>query len=565
MLALLLNPGMVLILAGLVMPFLPRLFGAPLLLLVPLLTLWQIAQFGAGFALQNGWYGTTLLPVDLGPFSRIFSVAFCLVAWGGGLFGWHRHRTDELGIGFAYAGAAVMLVTVGDWLHFVIAWELMALAAYGLIRQGGTEASSGAARRYLLLHLVGGVLLVLGAIGWVQSGNTLLLTTIDMASLSGAERFYAALILASLLLHVAAPPFSAWVADAYPESSPSGMVFLSALTTKAAVFALMRLFPGTELLLWLGLFMIAYGIVYALLENDLRRILAYSIVNQVGFMLVGIGIGSELALLGVAAHAFCHILYKSLLVMSAGAVWEATNERRCTHLGGLYRSMPWTTAAALVGGLAISAFPLTAGFISKSLIVESAHQEGMRWVFWGLMAGSAGVCLHAGVKFPWFVFFQRDSGLRPADPPWTARLAMLGFAMLALVPGWFPHLFYHALLPVMPFYQPYTVPHVLDQLLLLLASGLMFFLLLPWLKRTDTRTRDMDGWYRGGIVRMLVAMAEACLRAVAVTERGVRRSGEAVWSHAVPRLLRSMEWRPALLIGALSCLWVLLFWHEIKR
>ena len=165
------------------------------------------------------------------------------------------------------------------------------------------------------------------------------------------------LILAGFLVNAGAPPLSAWLPDAYPESSWSGMVFLSAFTTKTAVYVLLRGFPGTELLIYVGLFMVFYGIVYAILENDMRRILAYSIVNQVGFMVTGIGIGTEMALNGAAAHAFTHIIYKALLLMSAGSVLYMTGKRKCTDLGGLFRTMPLTTVCGIVGALSISSFP----------------------------------------------------------------------------------------------------------------------------------------------------------------------------------------------------------------
>ena len=199
-------------------------------------------------------------------------------------------------------------------------------------------------------------------------------------------------------------------------------MFLSAFTTKAAVYVLLRGFPGAEILIYVGLYMMLYGIVYALLENDMRRILAYSIVNQVGFMVTGIGIGTEMALNGTAAHAFTHIIYKALLLMSAGSVLYMTGKRKCSDLGGLFQSMPITTVCGIIGALSISSFPLTSGFISKSMISQGAADERMVIAWFLLAAGSAGVFLHAGIKFPWFVFFQKDSGLRPPDPPLNTHL-----------------------------------------------------------------------------------------------------------------------------------------------
>jgi multicomponent Na+:H+ antiporter subunit D len=274
------------------------------------------------------------------------------------------------------------------------------------------------------------------------------------------------------------------------------MVTLSAFTTKAAVYVLLRGFPGTELLIYVGLYMVFYGIIYAILENDMRRILAYSIVNQVGFMVAGIGIGTEMALNGAASHAFTHIIYKALLLMSAGSVLYMTGKRKCTDLGGLFRTMPLTCVCGIVGALSISSFPLTSGFVSKSMISDAAATQHLEIVWHFLAAASAGVFLHAGIKFPWFVFFQSDSGLRPPDPPWNMRWAMILFAILCIGIGVLPGPLY-ALLPYKVDYEPYTASHVLFYLQLLWFSGLAFFLMLGWLKRTLTITLDFDWFWRG--------------------------------------------------------------------
>jgi multicomponent Na+:H+ antiporter subunit D len=324
------------------------------------------------------------------------------------------------------------------------------------------------------------------------------------------------LILAAFLVNAGAPPLSAWLPDAYPEASWSGTVFLSAFTTKTAVYVLMRGFPGTELLVWVGLYMIFYGIVYALLENDMRRILAYSIVNQVGFMVTGIGIGTEMAINGAASHAFTHIVYKALLLMSAGSVLYMTGKRKCTDLGGLFRTMPFTALCGIVGALSISSFPLTSGFVSKSMTAQAAADQHLLWVWLLLAAASAGVFLHAGIKFPWFVFFQKDSGLRPPEPPASMRLAMAFFSVLCIGLG----VAYRPLYDMLPYpvrYDPYTASHVVHQLQLLLFSGLAFFVMLNWLRRTLTITLDFDWFYRvlmAAVVRRAAAVVGAITRAL---------------------------------------------------
>jgi len=354
--------------------------------------------------------------------------------------------------------------------------------------------------RYVLVHLFGGVVLMAGIVWHVGETGSVDFQT--MAADSPARW----LILIGFLLNAGAPPLSAWLPDAYPEASFSGTVFLSAFTTKTAVYVLLRGFPGEQILVVVGIYMIFYGIIYALLENDMRRILAYSIVNQVGFMVTGIGIGTEMALNGAAAHAFTHIIYKALLMMSAGSVLYMTSKRKCTDLGGLFRTMPLTMICGTIGALAISSFPLTSGFISKSMISQAAADEHLMWTWMFLAAASAGVFLHAGIKFPWFVFFQKDSGMRPPDPPINMRIAMVLMAALCIGLGVWPEPLY-AILPYPVDYVPYTSEHVLRMLQLLLFSGLAFFLLLPLMKRTLTVTLDVDWFYRRAGAHIARALA----------------------------------------------------------
>ena len=329
-----------------------------------------------------------------------------------------------------------------------------------------------------------------------------------------------------MLINAGAPPFGSWLPDAYPEGSPSGTVFLSAFTTKTSVYVLIVLFAGCHLLVWVGALMAVYGIVYAILENDMRRILAYSIVNQVGFMVCAVGIGTGLSVNGATAHAFAHIIYKALLLMSAGSVLYMTNKRKCTDLGGLYKAMPVTMWCGIVGALAISAMPVTSGFTTKSMITDSAAQidlwaptvvDGSGAASWAmplglhpslawfvLVAASAGVFLHAGIKFPWFVFFQKPAPAnddRKLDPPLNMKAAMILFSVACIVIGVVPGPLYE-FLPFnpenagVPHYHAYSYAHVVNQLQLLLFSGLAFFLLLGMLKRTLTITLDFDWLYR---------------------------------------------------------------------
>jgi multicomponent Na+:H+ antiporter subunit D len=503
-------PAAVLMVGGLILPLLHERLRWLVLLTVPLVTLYLVWQVPDGIALKVQFLDYELALVKGDALTRLFATAFAIMAFTGGLFALNQTRVVELTAAFCYAGSAMGVVFAGDLVTVFIFWELMAIASTLVVWSAGPSAH-GAGLRYSAIHLLGGVLLMAGIAGEIAATGSL---TFDKMALNSVSRW---LILAGFLVNAGAYPLSAWLPDAYPESSWSGMVFLSAFTTKTAVYVLLRGFPGTELLIYVGLFMVFYGIIYAILENDMRRILAYSIVNQVGFMVTGIGIGTEMALNGAAAHAFTHIIYKALLLMSAGSVLYMTGKRKCTDLGGLFRTMPLTTICGIIGALSISSFPLTSGFVSKSLITTAAGLQHLELVWYLLVAASAGVFLHAGIKFPWFVFFQKDSGLRPDDPPWNMRAAMVLLAALCIGIGVVPGPLY-AILPFAVDFAPYTAYRVVGSLQLLLFSGLAFFVMLGWLKRTLTITLDIDWLYRKlgpRLAGILAQLAEAAWSGIA--------------------------------------------------
>ena len=498
------HPAFVLILGAVLLPLLrgttrnTAVIGVPVLALV---ALWCLPE---GKLWQVQWLDYTLAPLVVDKLSRLFATIFLLMSAVGGLFALGQTSKLEIPAAFLYAGSAVGVTLAGDLVTVFLFWEFMAVGSTLVLWSAGTAGAWSASRRYVAVHLAGGVILFAGVTGQIVATGDVGFHAMHADSLATW------LILIGFLINAGAPPLSAWLPDAYPEASWSGTVFLSAFTTKTAVYVLLRGFPGNEILIWVGLFMVFYGIVYALLENDMRRILAYSIVNQVGFMVVGIGIGTEMALNGAAAHAFSHIIYKALLLMSAGAVLAATGKRKCSELGGLFHSMPLTTVCGTVGALAISSFPLTSGFISKSMVTQAAADGHMQLVWLFLAAASAGVFLHAGIKFPWFVFFQKDSGLRPPDPAPSMRWAMLGLAFLCVALGIWPDPLY-ALLPYAVDYAPYTAAHVITQLQLLLFSGLAFFVMLNYLKRTPTITLDVDVLWRS-VGPLMVRVCGRCLR-----------------------------------------------------
>lgn len=502
------SPALILIFGGFAMLFSSRRVRDLLTVLLPILTLAHIWNIEAGQLSTARFMGYELLTVYVHPFTHIFATVFAIATLGGGIFAMNARRRKEMAAAYVYAGGAIGVTFAGDLITLFIYWELMAIASTALIWSYGTEGARKSGLRYGIMHFFGGVLLMAGIAAYVGATSVIVMpefhlvlekalwtSTAYSANLS-VSSLGIWLIFAGILVNIAAPPFSAWLSDAYPESSPTGMVFLSAFTTKAAVFVLLTLFAGTHILIYIGVFMIFYGIIMAILENDIRRILAFSIINQVGFMVTGVGIGTQMALQGAAALAFCHIIYKALLLMTAGSVMHMTGKQKCTELGGLFRSMPITCACAIVGALTVSALPLTAGFVSKSLVSSASAYKELEWLWYALTAASAGTVIYVGMRFPWFVFFQKDSGLRPSDPPDNMRIAMIFFAALCILPGIFPQELLYFMLPYAVEYDANTYAHVVHQFQLLLFSGLAFLICLPLLRRTPTITLNWDWLYR---------------------------------------------------------------------
>jgi multicomponent Na+:H+ antiporter subunit D len=520
-----LHPALPLIAGALMLPWLRGSLRCSVIVALPLAALALVWLLPAGAAWHLQWLEHRLTALQVDKLSRLFATLFALVAAGGGLYALGQKSRVEVPAAYVYAGSAIGVALAGDLVTVFVFWELMAVASTLVLWSQGSPAAWRAAQRYLMIHLAGGVLLFAGITGHIVETGSVAFAAMAPDSLARG------LILAGFLVNAAALPLSAWLPDAYPEASWSGTVFLSAFTTKAAVYVLMRGFAGTEWLVWLGLAMAFYGIVYALLEDDMRRLLAYAIVNQSGFMLVGIGLGTEMALNGVAAQAFTGVIYMALLLMAAGAVLQATGRRSISELGGLFRSMPLTAGCAVVGALSISAFPLTSGFVSKAMVMQAAADSQLPVVWLLLAVASAGVVLHAGLRFPWLVFFDQDAGLRTRAAPPSMRWAMLFFAALCIGIGvWVGPLY--ALLPHPVAYQPYTAAHLLTQLQLLLFAGLAFFALLPRLRRSTSITLDFD-WVWRRLLPGLVAAGALLLRkarraADGVAAAALQRAGAAV-------------------------------------
>ncbi len=458
--------------------------GAPLLVLAQLV-----------FVIDNGdswkvvWLTLELEPLRADGLSIVFGYVFAIAAALGGVYAWHLDDRRQQAAALGYAGSSVGVVFAGDLLTLVLFWEMMALTSAYLIWAGGFPKSHGAAVRYLYVHLAGGSVLLAGVLWHLGAGGSLEFSLFD----GGVAGW---LVLVGFAVNAAVVPLHAWLSDAYPEAGVAGSVFLSAFTTKTAVYTLARGFAGWEILVALGVVMALYGVVFAVLENDIRRLLAYHIISQVGYMVAAVGIGTETAINGAASHAFAHVLYKGLLFMGAGAVIYATGRRTLTSLGGISDRMRLVVTLYMVGAFAISAFPLFSGFVSKSMITYAAKQEHLDLTVALLYLASVGTFLHTGLKLPYFTWFgPKREEIQVGRVPRGMVVAMFAAAGLCIGIGVYPDALY-AELPYANKYEPYTADHVVHTLQMLGFTAVGFWLLRGRLGGEATITIDTDWFYR---------------------------------------------------------------------
>ena len=491
------HPAFIFILGALVLPFLQsksrklKIVHEIYVLVVPFIGFANLLLMKEGTYCTFEFFQHQIVLVRVDKLSLLFGYVFVTLLFLGNLYSLHLKRILMHPISFVYAGATLGVVFAGDFISLYFFWEAMAIASTFMIWNSKRESSRSAGFRFIAIHLFGGLCLLVGFLIHYSNTGSIAFHSIE----EGGIAFY--LILIAFLINAAVPPFSAWLSDAYPESTPTGTVFLSGFTTKSSVYILARIYPETELLVWFGVAMAIYGVVYAVLENNIRRLLAYSVISQVGYMIAAIGLGSAMAINGVCAHAFSHILYKALLFMCAGVVVRVTGKNKLTELGGLYKYLPVTFYLYMIGGLSISAFPLLNGFISKSMIVTAAADDH-RFTIWILLTfASCGTFIHTGLKMPYFIFFGKDSGLRPEKPLFNMTIAMGVTAFICVVFGVYPKLLYD-ILPYQVDFKPYTVSHIMGSLQMLCFTALAFFLLLKKAESKQTITLDTDWTYRMG-------------------------------------------------------------------
>ena len=462
-------PGLIMIIGALLIPFLPHIIRQIYMIVLILVSAYALT-LGFGIHSKIEIMDIQFIIFQSDALTLPFAIIFHIAAILNVIYGAHeKHWNQHVAI-MSYSGAAIAAVHAGDLFTLFVWWEATAFTSVFLILASKTQRSYRSAFRYILIQVGSGMFLLAGAILLMSETGNAEFKNFDINSL------YGQLIFIAFGIKAAFPLLNGWLQDSYPEASEIGTVALSTFTTKLAIFCFAKSFAGTEILIIIGAIMTFYPIFFAVIENDLRRVLTYSLNNQLGFMIVAIGIGTELAINGAVAHAFAHILYKGLLFMGMGAVLYRVGTCKASELGGLFKFMPITAICTIIGAISISAFPLFSGFVAKSLIMSALGKEGLVFVYFMLLFASAGVLHHSGIKIPFFAFFAHESGIKTKEAPLNMIIAMIIASALCILIGVFPSYFYE-ILPHQIQYQPYDFSHVVGQLQLLTFAAFAFICL----------------------------------------------------------------------------------------
>ncbi|MGN0659943.1 MAG: proton-conducting transporter membrane subunit [Emergencia sp.] len=508
-----LHPGLILIAAGLIMLLLPNrklrgwagLAGAAFALFAMV-----NLQKDAGLI----WQFTPSISFELLAVDRLswfFGLIFCVIAVIAGIYSLNTGEKGEKCASLVYAGSSLCVVFAGDWISLICFWELMAVSSWYLVWAGGTHKAKRASYRYLVMHFFGGNMLLAGVVALCTSG----ITEVGLLTGQGSAAWW--LILIGVSVNGAVPPLHTWVADAYPESTPSGTVYMGSYTTKVAIYALIRMFAGTQELVWVGAVMAVFAACMALLENDLRRLLSYHIVSQLGMMVAALGTGLPAGIDGAAIHAAYNILYKGVLLMGAGAIITATGRRKITELGGLYKKMPLTAVCFFIASLSIAGVPFLSGFASKALIMESLHDYLIP--YWLVMLAGVGTWLSITLKINYFVFIKEpEEDFACGKVPASMQTAMVIGAVLCIVTGVIPKVFY-AMLPNATMAHPFVLHHILEYLGLFVGATVPFAMLLERMAPHDLQTLDFDWFYRRPLPKLLMMLSQLVYRIFARFEK----------------------------------------------
>ncbi|RLM53541.1 cation:proton antiporter [Halobellus sp. Atlit-31R] len=460
------------LLAAAVVLWAPRRVGTAAAAALTALTVPWVLSAPAGSSLTVAALGFEQVLFRVDGLTRPVAALFGFVAAINVLYS-HGTGADARQTAYAllYMGAGVAAVVAGDWLTLLIGWELLAVTATVLVWHSGGDAVRPAFR-YAVYHLLGGAFLVAAvALQYTATGSFVY----DGGLTAGVPTILAVVGVGVNLGFVG---LHAWLPDTYPRPHVAASVVLAGFTTKVAVYVLARIaLDGNLVVVWLGAVMILFGVTQAILQTDMRRLLSYHIISQVGYMVVAIGIGTAAGLTGAFAHLTANVLYKGLLFMVAGAIVARTGEGSLKRLGGLAREMPLTFGTFLVAALAITGIPGFSGFVSKGLVTKAVESTGGEVLWWLLIVGSVGTVL-SFAKFGYYAFVRR-----PPEPVAVATgsrvlsLSLILVAVPTVLFGLFPGVFLGGFAGDPAGFEPYATSELTKALAVTVAGVLAFALL----------------------------------------------------------------------------------------
>ena len=488
-----LHPGIILMLMGFIAAIVPKALRRVVLVLGPVLALGAMLTLPVGTDLSTTFMNDyTLHYLYVDKLAYIFGFVFAVIALIGGIYSCHNENRMEALCALGYAGGALGVTFAKDWLTLIFFWESMAVTSVFLVWCNHTPESRKAAFRYILVHMLGGNFLLAGIFMKVSQGDFLVSNLV-----AGPHDIAFWAIFLGVAVNTAIPPFNGWIADAYPESTLTGGVFMCSFTTKVAVYSLIRIFAGWDILVWVGCFMALNSACFAVMENNMRKLLSHHISSQVGFMVAAIGVGSALALNGAATLAFSNIVYKGLLFMCTGAIIYATGIKRINEIGNVKKKLPLVTLCFFIAALSIGGIPPFFGFVTKPLAIESTAAFSS-WAYTLLEVASIGTFLSIPLKMGWFIFLRpEDKGATVERPvPINMQIAMVLAAGLCIMYGLFPNMIYQYLPYDMPARAPYTASGVLMTIEMYGMAMIPFLMYLPKMEPHTAISLDTDWFYR---------------------------------------------------------------------
>lgn len=408
------------------------------------------------------------------PHGRMAAFCFALVGALSVLYGISVAKPSEQALSLVGIASALGVSFAGDFITFFIFWEALTFSAGGLILLHKTPEAIKAGSRFLVFQIFGGLVLLFGILQhYAVSGSFM----IDIPQ-AGLYFFIIGIGIkcAFILVHF-------WLPWAYPIASFPISVVLSALSTKAALYALSRVIADTNMfVVYVGASMTIYGFTMALAQKDLRKLLSFHIISQVGYMVAGVGLATAQSVDGALLHLFNHMLYKGLLFMAAGSVLYAFNTENVYDLKGspekppVWKVLPIPTFAAVCGSLAIAGTPFFNGFVSKYLLKYSFAEVNPAGTL--LLIASVGTVI-SFCKFLYFGFFKaRANAVRM--PTFTMNLSMITVALGTILLGVYPKII-HDILPYASKLPYYTATSMWGSLQFILYGTVIFIILRKFL------------------------------------------------------------------------------------